>query len=174
MTGLVLAVLGLLAAALLVLSRWLRSEGGLPNGGVFYEDSGPDSPVLYSATHNLAGKPDYLLSTEDGIVPVEIKPTRRGDRVYRSDLLQLAAYCLLVEDTRDDFAGYGLLRAGKLTRRVPFTSELRSELLATLDLMRHISVASDVAPNHGSPARCRACASRDTCGRPVLKAVDPE
>ena len=167
MTAQVTVVLAVVALLLLVLSRWLRAASGVPDGSIAFEDSGLDAPILRSAKHGLIGKPDYLLTAGSGLVPVEVKPSRHEGRAYRSDILQLAAYCILTEETQESFGGYGILRAGNATRRVAFTPELRSELLDTLDEMRNLMEATDVAANHASPTRCRSCACRAECGRPI-------
>ena len=103
------------AIALIAISRWLRAASGVPDGisriGIRAQRRRSSDPK-----HGLAGKPDYLVRQDGGIVPVEVK-TGPERRVYRSDILQLAAYCLLTEENYADFGGYGILRAGKVSRR---------------------------------------------------------
>lgn len=157
------AGLAVLAIALLGLSLLLRRAGGLPGGEIVYRDAGDEPALLRSETYALVGRPDYILRTRRGLVPVEYKPSRAGREPYRSDVLQLAAYCLLIEETGQRFAGYGVLCTGSFTRRIPFTPALRSELLAAVDDIRSLSDAGDAPPNHHSDARCRTCSCRQAC-----------
>ena len=78
----------LLALILLVLGRLslnrsttLRRESGLPTSRLIYADTHqdwrPNDNPLYSSTHNLTGKPDYVVETpaetSKAIIPVEVK-----------------------------------------------------------------------------------------------------
>ena len=98
-----------------------------------------------------------------GTIPVEVKPGRTATFPYDSDLLQLAAYCLLVEDTTGRAPQYGLLRYAHQTFRMPFTAAVRADLLATLEDMRADRDSDDVARSHDQRVRCAACGFRDTC-----------
>lgn len=53
-----------------------------------------------SHRYGLKGKPDALVRTESGdLIPVERKKTRAPQRgPYDGDLIQAAAYCILVEE----------------------------------------------------------------------------
>ena len=70
---------------------------------------------LFARRIGLTGKPDYLLDVRGNTIPVEVKPRRRAPRPYESDLMQLAAYCLLVEETIGTAPPYGLLRYAERT-----------------------------------------------------------
>ena len=77
----------LLAAAivLLAMALWLalrarrgRQQSGLPQGRLVYADTGRWSAVArpyFSPRYRLTGKPDYLVDSDDGLVPVEVKKT---------------------------------------------------------------------------------------------------
>ena len=64
---------------------------------------------LYARRYGLTGKPDYLIERGGAQIPVEVKPGRRAQQPYDSDLMQLAAYCALVEETSGRAPPYGLL-----------------------------------------------------------------
>ncbi len=125
------------------------------------------SRVLRSARHGISGKPDYLVVENGRIAPVEVKPTRESDRPWLRDIVQLAAYCLLVEETHERFAGYGYLRYANRTFRIDFTHSMRDEVLRTANALRDDLDATDVDANHDDPRRCARCALRTPCGRPV-------
>lgn len=162
-----LLIAGLLAFAAVVLLRGAgarRRLAGLPRGRVVYRDM-DDTPahVLFSNRHRLTGRPDYLV-LEDGVVcPVEVKPGRTARQPYDGDVLQLGAYCLLVEETEHQHPPCGYLRYADHTFEIPYTDELRDAVLDALDDIRHDLGASDVAPNHANAGRCRSCGFRDGC-----------
>ena len=163
------AALLVLVGALLVWrgrSRW--KEAGLPRGRVVYDDTGAwqecPSP-LFSERHLLAGKPDYVVARGEHLIPVEVKPGRIAGRPYLSDVLQLAAYCLLVEENFDQPPPYAILKYATATFPVEYTPQLRRQLLVTMESMRRDLTKAEVAPNHHSHRRCRACGHREQCGK---------
>jgi CRISPR-associated exonuclease Cas4 len=72
-------------------------------------------------------------------------------------VLQLAAYCLLVEEAYGVRSPYGLVHYGDRTFAVRYTRELEGELLDTLDWMREDLGEGHAERSHDDPARCQAC-----------------
>src|SRR5215210_5920488 len=102
-----LLVIGAAIVSLAALAIWwagrLREESGVPSGRITHTDTYgglPEIPgkPLFSATYGLTGAPDYIVSTREGTVPVEVKPGRTETEPHESHLLQVLAYCLLLED----------------------------------------------------------------------------
>ena len=98
-------LLALLGGLLLWQGGRQRKRSGLPAGSVVYSDTAEwqeTEEPLRSRRYGLVGRPDYLVQMRDGgrrfVVPVEVKSRARPARPYDSHILQLAAYCLLVED----------------------------------------------------------------------------
>jgi len=168
--GLFLALLGL-GLALLALAAWRRGRRqrallGLPEGRIVSADTGGWRACprpLYSARYRLAGKPDYLVQVGRSLVPVEAKPGRRATRPYPSDVLQLGAYLLLVEEETGHRPPYGLLCYAERTFQIPYTQALRQSTIDTLGEMRRLRKASRVGPQHHDPGRCRHCGHREHC-----------
>jgi len=165
----------LLLAALLLggLGLWLlqragasRRRAGLPAGRVTYADTGAwdrcERP-LFSNRHRLTGRPDYLVRVREGLVPVEVKSGPAPDPPYESHLLQLAAYCLLVEDQEGRAPPYGILKYEDRAFEIDYTPGLRDELLGVLDAIRHDLGARDVDRSHDQPGRCQGCGYRGRC-----------
>ena len=159
----VLLGLGLL---MLWLSRRGRARSGLPQGRVVYTDTGGWGRLerpLFSHALRLTGKPDYLVADGADVIPVEVKSSRAPAQPYPSHTLQLAAYCLLVEQCYGRRPPYGIVKYADRTFEVDYTPELEDELLATLDQMR-ADLADGGAPrSHDEPRRCRACGYRQKC-----------
>jgi CRISPR-associated exonuclease Cas4 len=161
----ILFLLGWLALAR---SARLRHASGLPTGRLVYADTActdwqPAPQPFYSATYRLTGKPDYLVETAQGLIPVEVKSTRAPSLPYLGHLLQLAAYCLLIEESTGRTPPHGLLKYADALYEVDFTQELRRELLETMAQMRHARQARTVRRNHQQPGRCRACGFAYQC-----------
>ena len=170
----------LLSGLLLYLALRLRRRAarnqrmsGLPEGKLVYADTGRWSAVAkpyFSERYRLTGKPDYLVDTDDGLVPVEVKRSAAppGGRAYDSHVMQLAAYCLLVEEVDGETPPHGFIHYSDATVQIDWTDDLRDLLLDTLEEMRDDLGRRDVARSHDDPARCAACGVRHGCGREAL------
>ncbi|HEY1015419.1 MAG TPA: Dna2/Cas4 domain-containing protein, partial [Herpetosiphonaceae bacterium] len=145
--------------------RRLRAAAGLPWRQVVYQDTERRTLAkpLFSQRHGLAGQPDYILRDGAGWMPVEVKPTRRDQTPRTGDLLQLAAYCLLLEEATGRPPARGLLRYQSATFEMIWDNAWRQELLDTLAAMRDDLAADDVPRTHDEPRRCRACGFADRC-----------
>ena len=149
----------LLGVGLALAAGWLWRRTRLPVGLALDSDAGArPGRLLRSGRHGLEGRPDYLIRQGRSVIPVEVKPSHR--RVYRSAALQLTAYCLLVEEHYGR-PPHGILLLRDHAEIVPYTDEMRAELLATLEVMR----AAPLVPprDHRQPARCRACSLAPLC-----------
>ena len=159
-------ILLICAVALLAGALRLRRTTGIPWTRVRATDTSgwrrSERPLI-SQRYGLVGKPDYLLETRAGLIPVEVKPSRTAPEPYDSDLMQLAAYCLLVEDTTGHAPRYGLLRYAQHTFHMRYTPALRAELLLLVEELRASRNAPDVARSHTSAARCRSCGFYAVC-----------
>lgn len=169
---LLLALLALAAGVLLL--RWMRgarARTGLPGGQVIYSDTGMERAVpepLVSHRLGLVGKPDYLIEVQGGgqrfLVPVEMKSRSAPVHPPLSHVLQLAAYCMLVEETERRRPPHGVLRYADASITVPYTDELRGQVLHALDAIRQGRRAQEMPRDHDDPRRCRACGYRTACG----------
>ena len=160
--GLALLLLALLAV---VWGLRLRRSTGLPWVPVLYRDTGgsiPEKPLI-ARKLGLVGKPDYLLEIRGAIIPVEVKPGRHAARPYESDLMQLAAYCVLVEETTGVAPPYGLLRYAEQTFRLDYTEQVRDEVLVLLDEMRAALDEPDADRSHDDERRCSGCGFFEQC-----------
>ncbi len=158
--------LGGLGLWLLLRSSQGRRASGLPAGRVTYVDTGAwnrcERP-LFSSRYRLTGRPDYLVQTGTGVVPVEVKSGAAPRRPYEAHLLQLAAYCLLVEEQEGRPPPYGILKYDDRAFEVDFAPALRGALLDTLDALRRDLSARDLDRSHDEAARCRGCGYRRRC-----------
>ncbi len=163
--GLLLGVGALIALAVLVAAA--RALGRLaedrrPGAFVAVDLARAPGPRLVAPRYRLAGRPDELRRRPDGrVVPVEFK-SRDGPAggPLPSHRIQVAAYCLLIEETTGRAPPFGLVRYGDGTEyTVPWDAEQRAELLRLLGELRQ--------PYDGrarpSARRCARCAFRPGC-----------
>jgi CRISPR-associated exonuclease Cas4 len=159
-------VLGGLGIWLLIRAGTARGEAGLPEGRVTYVDTGAwdrcERP-LFSNQHRLTGRPDYLVQSREGVIPVEVKSGTAPVQPYRAHLLQLAAYCLLVEEQEGCEPPHGIIKYDDRAFEVEYTPALRSALLDNLEAIRHDLHARDVGRSHDEAGRCRGCGFREQC-----------
>lgn len=155
-----------LATVALVLAARLRQRHGIPGGKVVYSDTGAGgvpTKALYSPRYDLTGKPDYLVETKDGLVPVEVKPGRDDSEPHESHMLQVLAYCLLLEDAHGKPPPYGLLRYRTNSFKIDYNTETRAYLLDVIEEMRAARGLPEVHRSHEQPGRCRGCAYAPVC-----------
>jgi CRISPR-associated exonuclease Cas4 len=144
-----------------------QSRGlGLPPGRVFSSDTGVERDVtdpLFAPELSLVGKPDYLVETRQGMVPVEVKSGVTPSRPYRSHIYQLAAYCALVERNFGKRPVYGIIRYPQRSFQVDFTRQLERQLFRLLDDMKKGLTSRELHRSHQQPARCRSCGYVQVC-----------
>jgi CRISPR-associated exonuclease Cas4 len=168
--GVTLGLALLLLAALV--GMWalkLRRATGLPWAPVVYQDTAGravERPLM-ARRLGLVGKPDYLLEQRGRTIPVEVKPGRRAALPYESDLMQLAAYCVLVEETTGVAPPYGLLRYAERTFRLDYTEQTRETLLDLLDEMRDALDVEDCERSHDESGRCAGCGFFEQCDQAI-------
>jgi CRISPR-associated exonuclease Cas4 len=169
--------LGLLALALAAqwMARRSRAASGLPAGRLVYADTTRWRPVertLFSRKHRLVGRPDYLVQRRGEFIPVEVKSsTAPPDGPHAAHIFQLAAYCLLVEETHQRRPPHGLIvYAGDSheTYQVDFTPVLEEKLLTILDQMRCNLAQGRAERDHTQAARCQACGYRYACDQSLV------
>lgn len=162
---LVALCLSLLAAAMRLIAN--RRLAGLDlSGDVVYSDASEFCEILVSDRHGLTGRPDYILKVDDELIPVERKTrARMGRSPQDGEILQLAAYCLLVEERFAKAVSRGQLQYADGSLDIPFDDALRTQLQLALVALRGAQGLSDVSRSHNSAARCRACGVRMTCGQ---------
>ena len=164
---LLVLILLFLAALLWLGGKRRRVQSGVPEGKVVYNDTGAwraNNHVLHAAEYRLAGKPDYLVEQADGsIIPVEVKSGAAPTKPWDGQILQLAAYCLLVETNFGVRPSHGILQYSDRAFAIEYSDDLELDLLDLLDEMRATSTEVDVLPDHNQPRRCARCGVRDSC-----------
>ena len=158
------------SAAILVLAFLLRrhAQRRLATldlaGEVVYWDDGAAAEVLVSHQHGLTGKPDYIRREGEELIPVEQKSRFiSAAEAYEGEILQLAAYCLLVEERFGKPVRRGQLLYQNRSLKILYDDQLRARLFDAVAELRSAEAMDDVPRSHNSPARCRGCGFRQAC-----------
>lgn len=173
-----LAALGLLLGVFLRQVAARRSHrSGLPPGRVVFADNGEEvrGSLLVARSVALRGRPDLLIKDGDMVIPVEVKTGRTPNAPYRGHILQLLAYCLLVEETYGKRPTHGILRYPDREFGVAYDAHNERDLRALIDVMLAEKQANlEQHRSHRQARRCSACGYRDRCaerldGAPVAR-----
>ena len=155
-----------------LLSRRQRRASGLPEGDLLYTDSSYWQTLpkpLYDPNLELIGKPDYVIKDEKGrIIPIELKSGKAPNQPWDSHIIQLAAYCNLVESHFGQRPPYGILRYENKSFTIPYSDELEARLLQLIGELRLVERTQSAQRSHNQPARCRGCGFSDICDQKLV------
>ncbi len=138
---------------------------GLPVGELVYEDADGQGALLSSDRYPLVGKPDYVVKLNDGcLVPVELKLSAQNVMTpYSNHVVQIAAYCLILEDYAERPPTHGILRYADREFTVDYTPALRKKVLRLLNEMAHCDEQQAPPLQKQRAAKCRVCTFQAMC-----------
>lgn len=158
--------------ALYFVLRWIRVAKELRakhkvRGDVVYADIPADgrgrTQLFVSEKYGLSGRPDYILEKDGEKIPVDIKTGRIPRGPLFSHILQVGAYCILMEDEFGKAPPYGLLKYGENVQEIDYNAELKGLVLEKLSMMKEALKTSNVHRNHNRVGKCRTCSKRKEC-----------
>ena len=155
-------VLFMYAVSMRLLVREEKKSFGIPDGRILYSDLNAPAVPLFSKRSRLIGKPDYIVRKENYCIPVEVK-SGGGLHPHESQVLQLAAYCQILEETSEVFVPEGILVYNNVQYTIPFDPKLRFELELVMKTMRTSLRNGVVQRNHQDLARCCYCSMKRYC-----------
>ena len=138
---------------------------GLPEGELVYEDADGQGEPLSSSSYPLIGKPDYVVKQADGRpVPVELKLNVHDVTAPHSNhMVQLAAYCLILEDYFEQAPTHGILRYADREFTVEYTPALKKKVIRLLTEMALCSEQQPPPLAKQRVAKCRICTFQPIC-----------
>ncbi len=167
----IIALVLLVAAVILYWLAQKQGRGaGLPAGRIIYADSktwGKPEKPYYDPRSGLTGKPDYVVKQGKHLLPVEVKSAYAPPEPYASHLMQLTAYCLLIERATGNRPPYGLLRYRNRTFAIDYTPEREEALLEIMDEMRRLETRGRVSRSHEESFRCSRCGYAKNCAEKI-------
>ena len=128
---------------------------------VYADHSEVPKKPFFSKEYLLAGKPDLVIHNADGYAPVEIKSGFMPHKPYRNHVLQLASYCLLLEENGKK-PKHGLLQYNSgAPFKIDYTSKLKKDVITIMQVMRKgIKEKKLFAKGHDSGS-CKWCAENN-------------
>ncbi len=168
----VVSLAWLIGATLYLFKTWraledaadIREEKKLPEGKIEYTDTIEQKvKLLISKRYKLSGRPDIILERDGHSIPVEIKTGRVPKGPFFSHILQLAAYCTIIEDNTSKAPPYGIIRYGETEFEIPFDKDLKDLLFEKVDMMRNSMSTGVVHRNHHRVGKCTHCSRRKSC-----------
>jgi CRISPR-associated exonuclease Cas4 len=138
---------------------------GLPKGTLVYEDADGLGEPLSSSEYPLVGKPDYVVQLSDGRpVPIELKLNVHDVTApYSNHQIQIAAYCLILEDYFIQPPTYGILRYADREFTIEYTPALRKKVLRLLSQMELCGKQEPPPLARQRVGKCRVCAFQPIC-----------
>ncbi len=143
--------------------KYTKKKHSIVDGKIMYSDLNVPAEPLFSPKNMLVGKPDYIVKNDNNIIPIEMKSSM-SLKPWKSHILQLAAYCQLIEDTYGGFVPFGILVYNSSQQfRITFDPKIRFELESTIKKMRYLQRTGKVARNHNDPHKCKKCSMKSHC-----------
>ncbi len=145
-------------------ARVTRAKYEIDSAALVYVDSDREKPKLFvSKRYGLSGRPDAVLLEEDVHIPVEVKTGRTPRGPLFSHILQIAAYCLLMEEEYGKAPPYGVIRYGDGSHDIEYNDDLKRLVLQKMGEMRACMAKGEAHRNHNRPGKCIHCSRRSVC-----------
>ena len=141
----------------------LKDKYNIPSGKITYQDLNIIAKPFFSKRYRISGKPDYIVKINNCYIPIEVKSS-----VYKepkkNHILQLAAYCQLLEENFESFVPYGILIYSDSSKhKIPFDPKIRFEFESSIKDMRHIMKTGKITRNHNDLFKCKNCSMHQYC-----------
>jgi len=147
-----------------LLANRAREKYGATKGDVAYVDHPEAKPdLLVSEKYGLRGRPDYVIAEGEHLIPVEVKTGRTPRGPLFSHILQLAAYCLLIEETSGRAPPHGVIRYEGASHEIEYNADLKKLVIGKLEEMRKALAKGEAHRNHQRPGKCLHCSRREGC-----------
>ena len=147
-----------------LLAKFAREKYGATKGEVAYLDHPQAKPdLLVSEKYGLRGRPDLVIAEGDVLIPVEVKTGRTPRGPLFSHILQVAAYCLLVEETSGRAPPHGIIRYEGASHEIEYNADLKALVVGKLEEMRKALQKGEAHRNHQRPGKCIHCSRREGC-----------
>lgn len=161
--------IGIILGVIILIVLWVllkRTKVPRPvykSKAVYSDHKEKPEKALFSSKYGLIGKPDFILHTKDGLLPLEIKHSKKPSKPYFSHIMQLISYCLLIEEEKGTKPKYGFLQyKGGKPFVVPYTENMKSFLIKTMQEMRGY-IDSEESPEPIKRYKCEKCSYKRDC-----------
>ncbi len=121
-----------------------------------------ESPMLESSRYGIRGKPDYIIEKDGEYIPVEKKTGRTPKGPLFSHIVQLIAYCMLVEETFGKVE-YGILEYDERKYFINYDERLKNTVIKLRENLVKDLKRGGAHRNHNREGKCMNCSRRDIC-----------
>lgn len=153
-----------------LISRSQQKSSGLPKGELLYSDNKvlQNLPkLLHDPELELVGRPDYVIRDDAGfLIPVELKSASAPNQPYASHIIQLIAYCRLVDVHFGQRPPYGIIQYKDRAFKIAYNQKNEQKLYDLISQFRDSSQNSK--RSHSSVGRCRGCGYASICDESLL------
>ena len=145
-------------------SNKIKSENQILDGEIIYSDLNEPEKPLISNKYKIIGKPDYVIKNKGRYIPVEIK-TGNHKTLKNNHIIQLAAYCQILEDHYKTFTASGIIFYKDTAKKynINYDPKLRFELTSLINEIRQIQKTKKIKRNHYDIKKCINCSFRKYC-----------
>jgi CRISPR-associated exonuclease Cas4 len=141
----------------------LKNKHNIPSGKITYQDLNIPAKPFFSNRLRITGKPDYIIKNNNFFIPIEVK-TSKHIEAQENHILQLAAYCHLLEENYEKFVPYGILIYSDISKfKIPFNPKTRFDLESTISNIRSIMKTGKISRNHNDLFKCKNCSMNQYC-----------
>lgn len=121
-----------------------------------------ESTLLRSDEHGIQGKPDYIVEKNGNYIPVEKKTGRTPKGPLFSHIIQLVAYCMLVEEAFGK-VDHGLLEYDERRYFIDYSKNLKKTVIKLRENLLKDLGRGEAHRNHERKGKCINCSRRDIC-----------
>lgn len=148
-------------------------EGSIQHDNTSRRGGWTKEMYLQSEKHGLHGKID-VVEDDDELVPVEHKRSESGS-YFESDELQLAAYCMLLEENSPGSVNTGYIYTRSNDRRhvVRISQWHRDQIEKIVSIIQEMSI-DNIPPITDNPCKCESCSTREYCMPQETLTLEPD
>ena len=152
------------SAILDVEAEKVRKKMNVPEGEIIYVDlDDENAELLISERYGLSGRPDHIIKKGGTYIPVELKTGRTPRGPLFSHIVQVGAYCMILEDLTGKAPPYGIIKYPEKSFEIEYTDELKSIIMEIKTKLLRDLERGEAHRNHNRPGKCRHCSRRKIC-----------
>jgi len=117
---------------------------------------------IVSEKYGIKGKPDYVLKIDNEYIPVEEKTADLKSPTF-PHVIQITAYCMLIEDRYGIAPSYGILKYKNMEFKIPYEARWKNLVLQLRENMIKDIEKGESHRNHNNIKKCKNCVRKEYC-----------
>jgi len=122
---------------------------------------------IVSTKYGIRGKPDYIIKLEEDYIPIEEK-TADLDTPPFPHVIQLTAYCMLIEDKYGKAPPYGIIRYKNYKFKIPYEKRWKDMVISFREKMIEDLKRGKAHRNHFNKNKCKSCIRKEYCNERLV------